>query len=932
MADINEILGRQINSVKELKTAISELQNSLIGVDTESEQYKTTSQQLAAAQAELTKVTRAGKEENNAAADSIRGMEKEYKALYDQYKVLTEEQRNSDIGKNMAASLETLSNKLNETKKEVGNFKDNIGRYAESAGEAFNGMGLSIGGLQTPLKLATGGAKTFGTALKSLAANPIVLVITALVAILAKAAEAIKKNEQLSNRLNQALAALKPVTDALANVFDFLAGMIVKAVEGMSKAVEWISKINPKWNAAVKSHKDLAKATNDLTKAQRENSVVASQKTAEIERLRQEASATDDVVEKKRLLEEAKKMQQEVDQREIELAQEELRILQEYAEKTANAAEDNDKLAAAQKKVNDAIAKGEQNMRQYNKQINTVDNSVKKTTTSTKNYREEAKKLHEQLIEDNKDEITKITEKYEKEKKLLTKYGYDTTLLTQKYEKDVYKVRKEASERLKSENLNITAQTIQQLRQIYQKESPIDFLEDEIKNYREKVIPVLRSLKREGAAVQEAYGKIDSLLVKDGSTIKSSLREILDLITNRGDFAKGTSFDYIFQQLDDLATTQPQFKNAVERIKADLNEIGPEKFAAITGELKISADYLKDYFGIVVQNTQQAGNQIVIAKEKITELRGQISQLKIETSAATETKNLFTELLSMPDELFNYEDIVKYQEEGERKILEAQKKAYEKELGDFKGTQDQKLEMLQQYYDVVMKLRKMDWEAAQALSDLQKERLAEMIESLIDMTDKTAAAMSTYRSTQEAVIDSQVRIGEIDEKEANKRKERLLDLQAAETAFSIATITADAASGIFNVWKGYASEVGVINPETAAATGPGAAAALAGLNAKSLVTAIAKTASLASTAAAQIAAARGGYVSAKNNFYADVAEASSTGVAATPNLVDSTPYSYTKTVQTQEEEDMLNAPIYVTVTDIEEGLGQRVRVTNESSF
>ena len=128
-------------------------------------------------------------------------------------------------------------------------------------------------------------------------------------------------------------------------------------------------------------------------------------------------------------------------------------------------------------------------------------------------------------------------------------------------------------------------------------------------------------------------------------------------------------------------------------------------------------------------------------------------------------------------------------------------------------------------------------------------------------------------------------------------------------------------------------ETGTINPQTAAAAGPGAAVALGALNTKSLVSAIAKTASLAATAAAQIAAARNGQIASNNNFAAEGGGGGgSVSVGATPALIDTTPYTYSRTVQTAEEEDRLNAPIFVTVTDIEEGLGHKATVTNESSF
>ena len=190
-------------------------------------------------------------------------------------------------------------------------------------------MGVSVGALQGPLKTATAGTKGLNASLKSLAANPVVIIATVLVGILVKVADAIKDNEELTNRLKEAFSAFKPILDAISNAFNFLAGIVVKVVEGLAKVGEKILSIIPGYKEAAKSHKELAKATNELTKATREANVENSKKQAEIERLREEASATEDVAEKKRLLEEAKAMQAEVDQKNIEIAQEELRIMQE---------------------------------------------------------------------------------------------------------------------------------------------------------------------------------------------------------------------------------------------------------------------------------------------------------------------------------------------------------------------------------------------------------------------------------------------------------------------------------------------------------------------------------------------------------------------------------------------------------------------------
>ena len=233
---LEQILGKTINSTKELREEIKRLQDELVKTEAGTAQWDATSQKLVAAQERLTSVTKANKVETQAAADSIAGMEKQYKSLYNQYKLLTEEERNSPFGKQMAASLEELSTKLNTSKKEVGNFKDNIGRYTDSAIEAFGKMGISVGGLQGPLKLANGSFKAFN---KTLMANPIVWILAALKAIIGvfnKVKEAIMSNEESQMALNEAMSAFQPIIDAVKNGMDKLGQVVVKVIGWVADA------------------------------------------------------------------------------------------------------------------------------------------------------------------------------------------------------------------------------------------------------------------------------------------------------------------------------------------------------------------------------------------------------------------------------------------------------------------------------------------------------------------------------------------------------------------------------------------------------------------------------------------------------------------------------------------------------------------------
>lgn len=913
-SQIEEILGRQINSVKELKNTIKSLQDSLIGVDAESQEFKDTTAKLTAAQDELTKVTRAGKEENTAAKDSLVGMRQEYKALYDQYKMLTEEQRKSDFGKNMAASLETLSNKINDTQKGVGDFRGNVGRYAQDITDVFNTMGVSVGALQGPLKLATTGFKGLNSVMKGSPVGWIAMAIAALIAIFNKLKEAIGNNEEHQMRMNEAMAKFQPIIDSVKNAIDWLAGAIVKYIEFVGNAVQKMREFaaavtdflgitkgaKQQLQETQKIYDDIAKSTNNLTKQKREYQKLNADNTAEVQRLRELASETKNREEKQRLLTEAKEKQAEIDQRNIEIAEEELRVLELQAQLTANDAEMNDKLAAATARVSEAQATAANNARAFNKQLNSTTSSASSAGKAVKNYREEAKKLYEQIIEDNKDEITKLTEKYEKEKKLLKKYHYDTTLLTKKYNADVNKIEREAADKI-----------YQQSAKIYQQRR--DDNEQELNLWRtrgkEEIALALESEKLEKVTIP-AVQKLDETVTnflksfKDNSKLPdldaalAKMKEMEDFINDNTFEALGDEFKPIKDAVRKVNDEFGLSITTVSNLTLTLEEL-ETKFANITKEYNELVD-------------EKAGEEQIkkiqeaIKENYVAELEGLIKTVSYDT----------------------FEGYTVFMAEQEAKALEVEKSAIEQELNNFSGTTEQKLEIMQRYYEVLAEMREKD----QALSELNQQRTQEMVDNLADAMDNIGSSLGTVKSSYESLIDSEVKAGKIDEKQANEKKKRLAKLEIAQQAFSIATIAADAASGLFSIWKGYATEVGTVNPQTAAAAGPASAGVLAGLNAKSLVSAIAKSAGLAATATAQIMAAKNGIVTAVNGMSESGGGGSDVGVAASPMVIGSTPYSYTRTVQTAEEEDRLNQPIWCSIVDIENALDHRVVVKDESSF
>ena len=867
---LEQILGKTINSTKELREEIKRLQDELVKTEAGTAQWDATSQKLVAAQERLTSVTKANKVETQAAADSIVGMEKEYKNLYNQYKLLTEEERNSPFGRQMAASLEELSNKLNTSKKEVGNFKDNIGRYTDSAIEAFGKMGISVGGLQGPLKLANGSFKAFN---KTLMANPIVWILAALKAIIGvfnKVKEAIMSNEESQMALNEAMSAFQPIIDAVKNGMDKLGQAVVKVIGWVADAFRKIREIgaamtdflgitdgaNAKVKEQNKLYQDLAKSKNEYTKAQREATKLNASQNAEVRTLLDQAAATTDQKEKLELLNQAKEIQNQITERNIALAEENLRILQTEASLTANDAAMNDKLAQAEAAVAQARAEGAAKTKEMSSQIASL-------TKGTDTYAEKLKKEKEQLddllktIEENsKTELQKLEEKYRKEKALLEKYGKDTTKLTKQYEAERTKIKLTewkqsmgASRDLLIEAANSEAEILF---------TKTRFAEEDVKT-AEKRIEEKKKLIEEGAQNYKFY-------VEDIRNIWRSVGDEFGMVINTEEEA-----------LTMLDILKKRYEKAVQE----------------------QADFRKKDF--MAQN-----NSDEIAKE--------------------------AELVALKVSLMNDETL---SEEEKANLI----KAKEQELWDFKQqnllnelslidlTNEEKLALLNEYYSREKEMRDKAAEDAKKAYEKETEGFEKKYESINKNIDANVGLLDSIGALSNAIAQNIERTKDDEKttaKAAEKKKKQLIALQKVQLAVSLLAIAGETASGIMSLWKAYAGKTAANNTLVAPP-------AIAAANAIDLASTIAQTVGMATMGAANMAAAIGGYVSNVKSIKGGEEGGGAAAVAA-PAQIDTTAYTYTRQLQTQEEEEALNRPIWVSVSDIERGLNNAKVREEESTF
>ena len=887
---LEQILGKTINSTKELREEIKRLQDELVKTEAGTAQWDATSQKLVAAQERLTSVTKANKVETQAAKDSIAGMEKEYKNLYNQYKLLTEEERNNPFGTQMAASLEELSTKLNDSKKEVGNFKDNIGRYADSAIEAFGQMGISIGGLQGPLKLANGSFNAFN---KTLLANPLVWIIAALKTIIGvfnKVKEAIAGNEESQMALNEAMSAFQPIIDAVKNGMDKLGQTVVKVIGGVANAFRKIREIggaftdflgitdgaNDRIKEQNKLYQDLAKSKNELTKAQREATKLNASQNAELKTLMDQAAGTTNQKEKLELLNQAKDIQNQITERNIALAEENLRILQTEASLTSNDAEMNDKLAQAEAAVAQAKAEGAAKTKEMSAQIASLTKQTDAYAEKLKKEKEQLDSLLKTIDENGKTELQKLEEKYAKDKALLEKYGKDTTELTEQFEDEKNRIIKDK----------------QQAQLETRRKLLLDaFKADEITMIQMEEAFAKNDLKRFYEGYDKALKEVENLSEEEAKKVWNKL---------------GESFGYGNDAVDNaeraLLIKEGIVNNLVEIYKKIPSGLKKERDA------KQAEEVAKRELEIL---------ELQVAKQK------ELSDYKAKIMADETLKNNEKyELIAAKEEEVN--DVIKSKEQ---ELFELEQDYTLREIELYTHNDAEKLALKQKYYDEEERMRKESLQAEIEKAEKEREMYEQKYESINKNIDANVGLLDSVGALSNAIAQNIERTKDDEKtttKSAEKKKKQLIALQKAQLAVSLMAIAGETASGIMSLWKAYAGK-------TVANNALVAPPAIAAANAIDLASTIAQTVGMATMGSANMAAAIGGYVSNVKSIKGGEEGGGAAAVAA-PAQIDTTAYTYTRQLQTEEEEEALNRPIWVSVTDIERGLNNAKVREEESTF
>lgn len=262
----------------------------------------------------------------------------------------------------------------------------NTGNMTSAMGNMANGATSATSAMASGFKNAVAGVKAFGTALITPPIAVVVAVLSAILLVVNKVTEAIKKNDNAGTNLAKAFAVLQPIISAVGKAFDIFAEALTEVILAMSKIVEYVAGgilaivgLGDAYSESAEQARELVQAQDDLEERERTFTVNSAKWQRDISELRAKVAEKDkySVKERREMLLQAIELEKKQLEEERAIAKERLRILQETA-KQANDTSDEmkNKISQLTAEVYRAEQKFYEGTRGLQKQVSKFDDEI----------------------------------------------------------------------------------------------------------------------------------------------------------------------------------------------------------------------------------------------------------------------------------------------------------------------------------------------------------------------------------------------------------------------------------------------------------------------------------------------------------------------------------------------------------------------------
>lgn len=691
-----------VKTIQDLQTKIANLKQVMEGMKQQGLQNTETYIKLQATLKELEQGVRANQKvlrdsirENQKNGDSINALRATVRNLRSEYENLSKAERESAKGQDMLQHIHDLTAELKTLEEQQLDFTRNVGNY-KSALEGlpfgrlvagFNTLSQGTGKLSVAFGNAIKMVKVMGKEFLALLANPIVAGIAAIVAVVMKLTNSIKKNDEAMTALKSLMASLQPILNIIEKGFQAIVGVITKAINGISNFIQKVMQLVPGLREYSKANEDVVRSADALEDKEREYTLNNAKRQKEISELRNKAVQADkySASERKKFLQQAMDLEKEDLGEKRDIAAERYRIAKEEALLSIGVTEMTEEAWArlsdeAKNHLTDleaamVLAEKEYNdgTRRMQSQISTLSNTGASTRKERlKNEREALKELENTLTQS-------IKNIYDKETATVTaSYNQQINALKEKLntEKNLTKAAKAYINQqiiLLESDLQLKLGDIRERRDKEQ-------WQKQLENTKSYYTRLLNNLSTEDARVQVRL-EINEL---DTKLLKAQLQTIVDdarAVFNQaqtdleGDVAKGLpSLDYnelalkyskiweaygivtgdnISKMRQLVAIYQSDMETAEANYQNNLNQIDQ---AAANERLRIQKTSQDNQWNLAVKH-QEILRQIQGAKDLDQYRNNEVEKTRILAEQAEERLNVArAEHQRMADERAKYTD------------------------------------------------------------------------------------------------------------------------------------------------------------------------------------------------------------------------------------------------------------------------------------
>ena len=348
VVDLKLMPNDTVKTIQDLQTKIANLKQVMEGMRAQGLQNTETYIKLQATLKELEQGVRANQKvlrdsirENQKNGDSINALRATVRNLRAEYENLSKAERDGAKGQDMLNHIHDLTAELKTLEEQQLDFTRNVGNY-KSALEGlpfgkvvagFNTLSQGTGKLSVAFSNAGKMVKAMGKEFLALLANPIVAGIAAIVAVVMKLTNSIKKNDEAMTALKSLMASLEPILNIIEKGFQAIVGVITKAINGISNFIQKVMQLVPGLREYSKANEDIVRSADALEDKEREYTLNNAKRQKEISELRNKAVQADkySASERKKFLQDAMDLEKEDLGEKRDLASERYRIAKEEA-------------------------------------------------------------------------------------------------------------------------------------------------------------------------------------------------------------------------------------------------------------------------------------------------------------------------------------------------------------------------------------------------------------------------------------------------------------------------------------------------------------------------------------------------------------------------------------------------------------------------